>query len=121
MKSKCWIELKSKFFDSIKHYGYYNGRLSNYLEKTIIDHTTTGEEITYCRYINEELFAVIIKRKRSLSSSGVSSKWRRYVAHIKDKNGFSYKNYYSNDLNDLKLKTDLYLINQGFKISFPGV
>ena len=121
MKSKCWIEIKSKNFESIKHFGYYNGRLSNYLEKTIIDHSISGEEISYCRYINEELFAVIMKREKSFSSSRVTSKWEKYVAHIKDKSGFSYRNYYSNNLSDLKLKSDLYLINQGFKINFPGV
>ena len=116
MKSKCWIEVKSKFFGSIKNFAYHNGRLSNYLEKTIIDNSKSEDQINYCRYIDEELYAIIICQCRWSIGS-----YTKYVSHVRNKEGFEFKCYYSNDIDELKLKIDLYLIEIGFNISFPGV
>lgn len=115
-----WKEISTKFFKKAKDYDYNNGKLSNYLQKRIYENSICENQINYCRFINGELYAVIVKTTHN-TTSFIQNNNYVYLSFIKDKGGFSYRTMYGNSLDDLKLKADLYLIEQKHKITFPGV
>jgi hypothetical protein len=121
MKELVWLEISTSFFDSIRTFGYTNGRLINNLERIIKENSNNINQINYCKYIDGGLCAVIVKRNMASGVLRQSSNWQDYTAVIKDYDGFSYHYIYGNDPQELKLKVDLYMIDQGYKIIFPGV
>lgn len=120
MIMNCWQEIFPKYFYGESAYTYNAGKVSNYLGVKVVECSKDKDQLSYGRFYDGTLVAIIMKEndKPKVLNGGIKNK---YVATVRSHEGYAYDSFYSNSLEELKLKSDLYLINQGYKISFPGV
>jgi len=120
MDNKGWIDIYPYFFYGQKNYSYNQGKPANYLGVKVVECSESKTQLSYGRYYEGELVAIIMRYKNLLSINQDIDNFI-YCATVKSLEGYSYDSFYSNSISDLKLKSDLHLIKQGVKINFPGV
>lgn len=119
MDFENWVEIYPKYFYGEKGYSYNNGKPSNYLGVKVIECSKEKDQVSYGRYCDGELVAIImISDEKYILSKLLKF---RYTATVRSLEGYAYDSFYSESLEELKLKSDLHLLEQGYIIKFPGI
>ena len=111
-----WRKRKSSDFSHHGKLRYKKGFIDNFLQNKIAIGSYGEIETVYVKHYEGTMIGVIIE---SDSYSPVPS--NKFVSSLKTNCDFSFRNIYSETLEEAKLKSDLFLIEQGYKINFPGV
>ena len=108
-----WKKMKALDFQSHVKPIYDKGCIANFIEFTTIRSVLSLKETLYIKYANDVVIGIIRFDKTKASNS--------FTSILKTESSFHIRNLYSETLEEAKLKSDLFLIEQGYKINFPGV
>ena len=108
-----WKKMKAIDFKYHSKPIYKEGFILNFIENTIVSSSCDLKETVYIQYEDGLIVGAIRVNKNSFN--------HKFVSILKTSCSFHIRSLYSKTLEEAKLKSDIFLIEQGFEINFPGV